>query len=185
MERGRTMHAKLKKLQKGFVRTVKGNMEILEIDRPGPIVLAAMAVAAHPLTLQELADLSELPKGEVRVVLDRMLDRGLAVQAEVKGRKGTLFELNPDFDEVLEERVKEKADRVSRNSMEFFGGARKTIADSLKHFSSEDRLYARMLLHHFKRMERIHHLIQKKLFLLSFVEGQESSDRDLEKVSIK
>ena len=178
------MHGKLKNIQKDLISNMRNNLEILEVEDEKPIIITTVAMAEKPLSESEIVTRSQCSKSAIKKELKILIEKDIIVITSIKGKKGEFFEINPDIDDVLSKRIREKVKKVSKNNVMTLEKAKDTISEIREDLDERDRLYANIMFRKVKNLERINKMTLKYIQIFNFFGPGDSDKKKIKKITV-
>jgi DNA-binding transcriptional regulator GbsR (MarR family) len=180
------MHGNLRQIQERFVQATKETLEILEIRKVRPIIMAALFVSEKPLSEEEIAARTGLTLDRVGEEVAFLIEKEVLMGVSPKGGEGkTSYEVNPDIEKVLGKRVRSKAEKVLENTRKHIEESKKLLFSCESELDDFDRLMAKFLKCKMKKAEMFCLFLSRKMAFWDFLHTGEPADRGIKRIPIE
>lgn len=173
------MHKNLIAVQEKMVENARESLQILEVEDPKYLILAALAVAEKPLSEQEIGSRIHSGSGEVRRGLDDFIERGVVMETG-----DALYEFHPEIDKVLARNVQTKIEALRKSQTSHLAVCEKLLESGRAEYDLYDTLMSRFLWERIAKMRLIAAIMSRRNALLQLMQSGDAGSDEITKIAI-
>jgi len=179
------MHRNLVTIQQEIIESVRGNLEILEIQDKRFMIAPALAVAERPLSEREIADRAGVGDDEIRKGLDYWIDRDLVVKTGLNASGEAVYELNPEMEKIAARNIQSKLEALRNNSKKHLAECEKLLESAKAEFDDYDILMVKYLRERIGKIKFLVAIMTRRNLLLNLLDSSDAQNAEIKKISIE
>lgn len=183
---GTKMHPNIKQLQQKAVQVVKENLNILEVKNIKPVIMVAFSVSEKPLSVEELAERTELTLEQIKTEIEILLEKEVIAPVKLKEEADKVFyEVNQDFHRTIIKRIKAKIKKVNQNNLKHIEEGKALLKAGENEYDPYDRLMCKLLKQKMRKFETINFIVSRRIALANLLCPENGCSEPMKKIDLE